>query len=78
MSNKSLREEMPETTAFIDSLRAVFGKEMINEQIRKGLKGEATFYASENGHVMGTPVSALARAQQSGNNVVTGEINGER
>ncbi|NYT76540.1 hypothetical protein H0A71_06015 [Alcaligenaceae bacterium] len=53
--SKSLRDQMPETTAFIDSLREAFGAEMINEQIRKGLKGEATFYASENGHELGTP-----------------------
>lgn len=53
MSKKSLREQMPEVTAFIDSLRVVFGKDAINDQIRKGMAGEAMFWASEGGHEIG-------------------------
>jgi len=57
MSSKpSLRTEMPGVTAFIDSLREAFGKESIDGQIRKGMKGEPTFWASENGHEIGTRV----------------------
>lgn len=56
MSKKSLREEMPNTAAFIDRLRAAFGAELINEQIKKGINGEPTFYARENGHEIGTSI----------------------
>jgi hypothetical protein len=56
MSKGSLREQMPETAAFIDSLRAAFGADMIDAQIRKGLKGAPVFYASENGYTIGTPI----------------------
>jgi hypothetical protein len=54
MKKKHLREQMPEVTSFIDSLRIVFGKEAIDSQIRKGMQGEPVFYASENGHEIGT------------------------
>lgn len=49
-----LRTAMPSVTAFIDSMREAFGKEMIDGQIRKGLKGEPVFHAAENGHAIGT------------------------
>lgn len=55
MSKKNIRAEMPHTAAFIDALRDAFGADMINEQIRKGMRGEPTFYARENGHELGTP-----------------------
>lgn len=51
---KNLREAMPEIAEFIDCLREAFGKDMVNQQIRKGLKGEAVFYARENGIEIGT------------------------
>lgn len=54
MSKKTLRQQMPAVTAFIDDLRAAFGKEMIDGQIRKGIAGQPVFYAEENGHVVGT------------------------
>lgn len=54
--SKSMREQMPQTAAFIDSLREAFGADMINEQIRRGLAGEPTFHAIEAGHELGTPV----------------------
>jgi len=50
----SLREAMPETAAFLDELRRIFGTADINIQIRKGLAGEPTFHAVENGHEIGT------------------------
>lgn len=54
MSKQNLREQMPVVTAFIDDLRKVFGTDMINGQMRKGMKGEPTFWASENGREIGT------------------------
>jgi hypothetical protein len=51
MSN--LRQEMPFTAAFLDELRTVFGREAIDGQIRKGLNGEPTFWARENGRKLG-------------------------
>lgn len=47
---------MPETAAFINALRAVFGKDEINAVIRKGMAGiPGRFHAVENGHEVGTP-----------------------
>lgn len=57
MSKTNLREQMPEVTAFIDELREAFGKEHIDQQIRRGIKGEPVFYAKENGHQIGTPIT---------------------
>ena len=52
--SKSLREAMPETAAWIDMLRDVFGTEMIHDAIRRGVAGEPTFYATERGQELGT------------------------
>jgi hypothetical protein len=49
----SLRDEMPDTAEAIDQLREVFGAELIDSQIRKAMKGGATFYAEENGRTFG-------------------------
>jgi len=46
---------MPETAAFIDACRDVFGADEINASIKAGLQGKPTFYASENGQTVGTP-----------------------
>ena len=51
---KSLREEMPAVTAFIDDLRQAFGAAQINAAIKAGIDGQPTFYASENGREIGT------------------------
>lgn len=51
---KSLRSEMPQVSAWIDDLRSAFGAEVIEAQIRRGLKGEPVFFASENGIERGT------------------------
>lgn len=50
----SLREKMPETAAFIDAMREAFGAEMVHAQIRRGMRGEPTFYACENGMTVGS------------------------
>lgn len=47
---------MPQCAAFIDQLRAGFGSELINDIIRRGMRGEPVFHATENGHTLGTPV----------------------
>ena len=51
---KSLREEMPQVAAFVDAMRAAFGKGAIDAQIRRGMQGEPVFYAQENGREVGT------------------------
>ena len=57
MSRENNRANMPMVTAFIDSLRAEFGIEEIDNVIRRGLhpecKPEHRFYAAEGSHVMG-------------------------
>lgn len=50
----SLREKMPLTTAFIDSMRATFGEQEVNNAIRGGVAGRQTFWASEAGITVGT------------------------
>jgi hypothetical protein len=53
-----LREQMPGVTAWIDSLRDAFGKEMVDQMIRTGLKN-GTFWAVEKGLVVGQPPAAV-------------------
>ena len=59
--SKGLRDQMPEVAAFVDALREVFGKASIDGQIRRGIAGEPVFYASENGHEIGTPLPGMER-----------------
>ena len=56
MKKENLRDKMPLTADFVDRLREVFGKEYINDIIRRSLKGEPVFYAEENGIEIGTPM----------------------
>lgn len=52
----SLREQMPNTAAMIDSMRLKLGKEGVDAILRRAMKGEeGCFYAYENGHMFGTP-----------------------
>ena len=55
MSNGNMREQMPITAAWVDELRRVFGRDYIDRQIRRGLKGDGVFHATENGHEIGRP-----------------------
>ena len=48
---------MPIVTAFIDACREAFGAEMVNQQIQLGRQGAQTFYASEGGIEIGTPIA---------------------
>ncbi len=54
MAKGSMREQMPFVAAWIDGLREAFGTESIDRQIRAGMRGSPVFYASENGHTVGT------------------------
>ena len=62
MKKQNLRDEMPITTAWIDDMRAAFGREYIDDIIRRGMRGEPVFSASEAGHTIGTPVPPGAPA----------------
>lgn len=53
MKQREFKEKMPECAAFIESLVKEFGQELIHGQIRKGLAGQPTFWARENGHEIG-------------------------
>ncbi len=54
-----LRTQMPETAEWVDTKRAEYGAEHVNDCIRRALKGEAgRFYAFERGHILGTPFPA--------------------
>jgi hypothetical protein len=63
MTKGSLRDQMPITAAWIDELRKVFGQVSIDGQIRKSMRGEPVFFASENGHGVGTPSPERTRIQ---------------
>jgi hypothetical protein len=45
---------MPLVAEFIDACRDAFGVAEINAQIKAGMAGEWTFYASENGAEVGS------------------------
>lgn len=49
----SLRDVMPDTAAFVDVMREVFGADVIDSAIRAGMAGETTFVAQEAGRTVG-------------------------
>jgi hypothetical protein len=55
MAKGSMRGQMPVVTAWIDGMRAAFGAEHIDGIIKAGVRGQPVFFASENGHTVGTP-----------------------
>lgn len=55
MAKGSMREQMPIVADWIDRMREAFGAEHIDGVIRRGMRGEPVFFASENGHTVGTP-----------------------
>lgn len=63
-----LRQQMPETSKWVDAKRVELGKDFVNDCIRRSMKGEpGLFYAMERGHVLGTPFPAthpVAKDQQ--------------
>jgi hypothetical protein len=51
-----MRDSMPKVAAWVDALRQAFGREHIDECIRRGMVssgGAWEFTATENGHVVG-------------------------
>lgn len=54
MVKGSMREQMPVVAAVIDDLRSAFGAAYINGIIGAGMRGKPVFFASENGHTVGT------------------------
>ena len=67
---KPLREAMPIVAAFIDELREAFGAEAVNPSIKSGMAGLPTFWASENGHEIGTPLDLAGRKVVGGEDMV--------
>lgn len=61
--SRSLRDEMPGVTAFIDDLRAAFGRDYIDGMVRAGMKGAPVFWAAEGGHELGTKPRGLRQDQ---------------
>lgn len=61
---------MPCVTAFVDDLRAAFGAPMINGAIRSGMNGRPHFWASENGHELGTRWDRCGAADEVGTDAV--------
>lgn len=59
-----LRQQMPETAAYVDRRRAEWGADYVNDKIKRAVKdGEANcFYAVEGGHVLGTPFQSAVSA----------------
>lgn len=52
----SPRDLMPNVAERIDQYRNDWGKEWVNECIKRGMRGEpGWFYAFEAGHAVGTP-----------------------
>jgi hypothetical protein len=45
---------MPEMAAFAAKLRSVFGEEVIDDAVKRGISGEPNVYACENGHAVRT------------------------
>lgn len=52
----NMRDKMPTVAEFIDFLRGNLGREVVDAQIRKGMQGIPVFWASENGHEVGTRI----------------------
>jgi hypothetical protein len=78
MSTPNLREDMPTVTSIIDDFRDVFGTAYINSIIRAGMHGRPVFYASENGHTIGTPIPPGAlRANMHGQPLFYASENGQ-
>ena len=72
----NLREAMPDTADAVDHLREVFGVDLVNTAIRRGMQGlPHGFHAEENGQAIGTrtkmrgnlviPVIALPRKESA-------------
>lgn len=72
---KPLRQAMPTVAAWIDDLRAAFGKELIDLAIRAGIDGQQTFHARENGQQVGTPIAYDANKAVRLSDIIVGPMN---
>ena len=54
---KPRRLAMPEAAAFIDACREALGADQINPSLKNGAQCGSDFYASENGHTIGSPLA---------------------
>lgn len=71
MSQKAARSAMPLVTAWIDDLRAAFGADIIDSQIRAATRdGLPTFHASEAGRRIGVPLPAGGAAVSAADMVI--------
>jgi hypothetical protein len=62
-----MREMMPITASILDELKKHFGEAFVQQRVRQGMRGEPVFFASENGHEIGTPVFKIpATANRDG------------
>ncbi|NML62256.1 hypothetical protein HHL21_14460 [Massilia sp. RP-1-19] len=75
-----MRDQMPVVAAWIDDLRHTFGTEYIDRIIKEGVRGKPVFFASENGHTVGTavPVGTRVLRDERGNRTVVMDGNGQR
>ncbi|MGE3346069.1 MAG: hypothetical protein AB7I35_01400 [Ramlibacter sp.] len=59
-----LRQQMPETAAWVNERRAEWGADHVNSCIKRGLAGEPDqFYAVEAGHVLGAPFATALHGE---------------
>lgn len=60
----SMRDAMPKTAEWVDKRRAEWGRDHVNDCVRRAMGGEpGYFYAMEAGHVLGTPWPAGAAVE---------------
>lgn len=71
---KPMREQMPETAAFIDACRDAFGVETINDSIRLGMQGYPNWFsATEGGREIGARFTETGKAITSDRMVIRGK-----
>lgn len=70
----SMRDQMPVCSAFVDALREAFGKEEIDNVIRRGLrpdcKPEHRVFFSEHGVTLGQPAPEPVNAVSAADMVI--------
>jgi hypothetical protein len=62
MRRSRLAESMPDIAAWVSDLRKAFGDAQMDDVIVRGRQGEPVFYASENGHSVGTRLPIASNA----------------
>lgn len=71
----SMRAQMPATANHVDAMRARFGVDCVNAHIKAGMAGQAgRFFASERGHVVGTPSPALFELLKAAEDVLKVDV----